>query len=263
MKPKRIWELDFLRGFAIIMMVWDHLMYDLKNIRFWFSNYASVDLPWFRDAVSFAYRYWTGQLRADFHYVFVAAFLVVSGISHQFSRSNVKRGLKFLAFAAGLSAVTLIAEATLGLQIGIFFGILHMFALATILTALLRTWVKQPLVILSLGMGIIVLGLLWDFTDLQYVNELTFQNIVLVILGRYGYGADSFGLIPYMGVILIGTVIGDFFYKPKVSLLPRLDGKWHGVFTWAGRNSLWILLFHQPVLIAILVGVGYLLGYRF
>ncbi|MFH0993386.1 MAG: heparan-alpha-glucosaminide N-acetyltransferase domain-containing protein, partial [bacterium] len=28
----RIWEIDFLRGFSIIMMVWDHLMYDLKSV---------------------------------------------------------------------------------------------------------------------------------------------------------------------------------------------------------------------------------------
>lgn len=263
MKTSRIWELDFLRGFAIIMMVFDHLMYDIKNLPVWFSNYGSVANQTVRDAVTFAYRYWVGQLRADFHYVFIAAFLVVSGISHQFSRSNVKRGLKFLLFAGILSAVTMIAEVSFGLQIGIFFGILHMFALATILTACLRRVIKQPLILMAIGIGIVTLGLMWDFTDLRYVNELTLGNVLLVVLGRYGYGADSFGLVPYMGVILIGTVLGDLLYKPRMSLIPKLDGKWHGAFTWAGRHSLWILLFHQPVLIAILFGIGSLLGYRF
>jgi uncharacterized membrane protein len=263
MKNKRIWELDFLRGFAIIMMVFDHLMYDLKSLPAWFSNYSSVANQTVRDIVSFAYRYWNGQLRADFHYVFVAVFLVVSGISHQFSRSNVRRGLKFLLFAGILSAVTLIAESSFGLQIGIVFGILHMFALATILTALLRLFIKQPAVILALGVGIVTLGLMWDFTNLSYVNDLTWESFPLVVLGRYGYGADSFGLVPYMGVILIGTVLGDLFYKPRTSLLPKLDGKWNGVVTWSGRHSLWILLFHQPVLIALLFSIGFLLGYRF
>lgn len=263
MKAKRIWELDFLRGFAIIMMVWDHLMYDLKSLPAWFSNYSTVSQPWVRDLVNFAYRYWTGELRADFHYVFVAVFLVVSGISHQFSRSNIKRGLKFLLFAGILSAVTLIAEQAMGLQIGIVFGILHMFALATILTALLRTWIKNPLVILCIGIAIVVLGILWDFTDLDYVSELTIGSFLEVVLGRYGYGADSFGLVPYMGVILIGTVIGDYLYKPRLSLLPKLDRAWHTPFTWSGRNSLWILLFHQLVLAGLLFGLGYLIGFRF
>lgn len=263
MRTKRIWELDFLRGFAIIMMVFDHLMYDLKSLPAWFSNYTFVANQTVRDVVSFAYRYWNGQLRADFHYVFVAVFLVVSGISHQFSRSNVKRGLKFLLFAGILSASTLFAEHVFGLQIGIVFGILHMFALATILTALLRLVVKQPVILLAIGIGIVTLGLMWDFTNLGYVNELTLESFLLVVLGQKGYGADSFGLVPYMGVILIGTVLGDLFYKPRLSLLPKLDGKWNGVFTWSGRNSLWILLFHQPILVALLFGIGYLLGYRF
>jgi uncharacterized membrane protein len=262
MKPKRIWELDFLRGFPIILMIFDHLMYDLKSLPAWFSNYSDIANQSVRDIVYFAYRYWHGQLRADLHYIFIALFLIVSGISHQFSRSNFKRGLKFLLFAAILSAVTLLAEALFGLQIGIVFGILHMYAFATILTALLRRWIKQPLILVAIGFGIVTLGLMWDFTNLGYVDELTFENFLLVVLGKNGYGADSFGLVPYLGVILIGTVIGDLFYKPRLSLLPKLDGKWNAVFTWSGRNSLWILLLHQPVLVALVFGVGYLFGYR-
>ncbi len=80
----RIWELDFLRGFSIIMMVWDHLMFDLKSIPSWFSNYGDLEHPILQTVVDFAHSYWYGSARAVGHFIFVAIFLLVSGISFTF-----------------------------------------------------------------------------------------------------------------------------------------------------------------------------------
>ena len=44
-KKQRAWEIDFLRGFAIIMVVWDHTLFDLGYIfgDYWMSSgYAGL-----------------------------------------------------------------------------------------------------------------------------------------------------------------------------------------------------------------------------
>ena len=259
---KRIWELDFLRGFSIIMMVFDHLMYDLKSIPSWFSNYREIDRPIVAAMVAFARSYWTGELRANAHLIFVAFFLLVSGISFSFSRSNWKRGLRFLAVAAIISLVTLPVEEFTGLRIGIVFGIIHLFAVGTLFTYLIRRLIRNEYLILGIGIGILWLGVFWDFTRVPYANSITWDNLFDIVIGRLGYGADYFGLVPYVGVILIGTVIGAWFYRGHASLLPKLDRGWNRPFVWAGRNSLWIFVLHQLVLAGLIFGIGYLLGYQ-
>jgi uncharacterized membrane protein len=259
---KRIWELDFLRGFSIIMMVFDHLMYDLKSIPNWFSNYREIDRPVIEAVVSFARSYWTGELRANAHLIFVAFFLLVSGISFEFSRSNWKRGLRFLAVAVAITLITMPIEALTGLRIGIVFGVIHLFAVGTLLTYTIRKLIKNEFLVLGIGIGIIVLGVFWDFTRVPYANTVRWDNLFDIVIGRLGYGADYFGLVPYVGVILIGTVIGAWFYKPHLSLLPKLDKGWNRPFVWAGRNSLWIFVLHQVILAGLIFGIGFLLGYQ-
>jgi uncharacterized membrane protein len=263
-KSRRIWELDFLRGFSILLMVFDHLMYDLKSIPYWFSaNYATVGNAFLEGLVGFAQNYWTSALRNGGHYVFVAFFLLVSGICFTFSRSNLKRGLKFFLFACLISVITFLGEKFLGLRIGVFFGIIHMFSVAILLTWLLRKIWNNDLFILAIGLGIIIYGMTFDWMHLAFVNHLDVQNVFLIILGQKGFGADSFGLVPYAGVLMVGTVIGNVFYKNRVSLLPHLDGKWNAPIVFAGKHSFAIFLFHQLVIFGLVVLLAMGLGYRF
>jgi len=262
MESKRIWELDFLRGLSIILMVFDHFMYDMGTLNYWFSNFFAVDnkvMNFLREAGLW---YWDSWLRNSFHFVFVAIFLLVSGISFHFSKNNFKRGLKFFGVAMLISFVTLSVEYYTGLNIGIVFGIIHMFAVGTLITVLVRKLIHNEYVILLIGAAIVAYGLMFQFWDVPYVPTLTFQNFWEVVIGSTGYGADHFGIFPYTGVILIGTVIGSFFYKPRKSLVPRLEGGYAKPFMWAGRNTLWIFITHQLILMALIYAVGFLLGYK-
>lgn len=259
----RIWEVDFLRGFSIIMMVWDHLMYDMKSLPSWFSNYAAFDRPILDWIVDFAGDYWTGDLRATFHFVFVGFFLVVSGISFTFSRSNLKRGLKFLFFAVLISVVTMTVDRFADLDISVFFGIIHMFALGTLLTWALRKLWDNDLFMLAVGVAIVVFGLLFAWGDVPAYGSVTWDNFLSIILGTAAYGADHFGLLPYSGVIMIGTVIGNQFYRARRSLLPKLDGRWNKPFVLAGRHTLAIFVSHQVIIAGLIFLIGYLAGYRF
>lgn len=262
-KTKRIWELDFLRGFSIIMMVWDHLMYDLKSLPYWFSNYHHVNNELIENWVEFAQTYWTSSLREYGHWVFVAIFLLVSGISFTFSRSNLSRGLKLLLVAVIISVITMTLESVTGLAIGIFFGIIHMFAVGTLIIYYLRKLWDNNIFILSIGLVIVGLGVVIQWDRVSYYNTVTLSNFWEIMIGLKGYGADFFGIIPYVGVIMIGTVLGKVFYANRVSLLPSWDKKWNRPFTFAGQKSLIIFVTHQVILAGIIFIVGYFLGYTF
>jgi uncharacterized membrane protein len=260
---KRIWELDFLRGLSILLMVFDHLMYDLKTLRAWLSNYFVVHNEFVEGAVNFATQYWNSELRKYGHWVFVDIFLLVSGISFTFSRSNLKRSLKFAIAAIVLTAVTWLAEEFAGMNILIVFGIIHMFAVCTFLTWLLRKIWNNDLFILILGFASIFIGVLIHWYSVEYLTEITFANFWRVILGINGYGADFFGIFPQLGFILIGTVIGNVFYRHRTSLLPHLDGGWNFPFVFAGRHSFAIFLFHQPIVFGLIYLITTALGYHF
>lgn len=262
MKSKRIWELDFLRGFSIIMMVFDHIMYDLKSLPSWFSNFYDLDKPVANFLYDISTWYWYSDLRANFHFVFVGFFLFVSGISFNFSRSNLNRGLRFTAVALVISVITMGAEALFGIEIGIFFGIIHMFAIGTLLVWLFRKIWDNEYFILTVGVLIIAYGLYFKFWQVPYYANLTFANFWEVIVGSKGYGADHFGIFPYVGVIFVGTVFGKLFYKSKQSLLPSLDKSWNKPFVFAGKHTLIIFITHQLVIMALIYALGYLFGYR-
>ncbi|MDD3865404.1 MAG: heparan-alpha-glucosaminide N-acetyltransferase domain-containing protein [Candidatus Izemoplasmatales bacterium] len=259
----RVWELDFLRGFAIIMMVFDHLLYDLASMPAWFSNYTAINNEAMQSVVRFGQDYWASGLRGIGHHVFIAIFLLVSGISFTFSRSNWKRGVKFLAVALAISGTTILIEAISNLNIGIYFGIIHMFASSILIIALLRKIWNNDIFILILGASVIILGLSFEYYHLASLEELSIANFWELIVGTKSYGADSFGIVPYVGIIMLGTVIGNVFYKNRVSLLPQLDGKWHGVFSFTGRHSFLIFLLHQIVIFGLVILLGTILGYRF
>jgi uncharacterized membrane protein len=245
-KETRIWEVDFLRGFSIIMMVWDHLMYDLKSIPYWFANYGEFERP----AIAWL------------HFVFVAFFLVVSGISFTFSRSNLKRGLKFLLFAVLISVVTMGIDALTGLGIGVFFGIIHMFAFGTLITWALRKLWNNDVFMLTVGVAVVVVGVLFAWRDVPAYGSVTWDNFFPIMIGTAAFGADHFGILPYTGVIMIGTVVGNLFYKSRQSLIPKLDGAWNKPFCYAGRHTLFIFVTHQIILVALVFLIGYLAGYH-
>ncbi|MBU0997228.1 MAG: DUF1624 domain-containing protein [Firmicutes bacterium] len=262
MKSKRIWELDFLRGLSIILMVFDHLMYDLQSLPYWFSNFFILDRPVANFLYEAGHWYWNSELRANFHFVFVAIFLLVSGISYNFSRSNLKRGLRFTVVALLITAITMGIQIGFGVDIGIVFGIIHMFAIGTLLVWLFKKIWDNDAFIFIVGAFIIAYGFYFNFTEVPYYNTLDFPKLLEVIVGIKGYGADHFGIFPYVGVIFIGTVLGKHLYQGKASLLPSWDKSWNKPFVFAGKYTLWIFVTHQIIIMALVYIIGYISGFR-
>jgi len=260
---KRIWELDFLRGFAIIMMIFDHLMYDFMYMPVFFSNFNSVDNPTFDWLSNIALKYWQSDLRFFGHFFFVALFLLISGISFTFSKNNLSRGLKLSVVALLITAVTLGLDYFLNIDMLIIFGIIHLYALSIIITYLIRRIIKNEFIILGIALLVIFFGFVIKFYEPNYLNSFSWAELWKVIIGTKAYGADHFGLVPYLGFIMLGTVLGKTFYGNKQSLIPQVNISERNIFMIAGRKSLIIFITHQIVLIALIFLIGYIFGYRF
>lgn len=262
MKKKRIWELDFARGFAIIMMVFDHLMFDLLGMNSFFVNFNVVNRPGFLWLNQLARLYWNSQLRFYGHLFFVSVFLIVSGISFTFAKSNLNRAIKLMIIALSISVISYFIDVFTTLESFIVFGVIHMFAVSIFLTYILRKIWNNDLFIFGLGLIIIIIGVHIKFWELNYITSLNYKDIPGILLGVKAYGADYFGLFPYWGMIMIGTVIGNVCYKNRFTLIPNVNLSDRNIVLIAGRNSLIIFITHQFILFGLLVLIGYFLGYR-
>ena len=65
--------------------------------------------------------------------------------------------------------------------------------------------------------------------------------------------ADYYPIFPSVGYVLIGSFFGYLLYNKRRSLFPRL-GKysWHAPFDFWGRIALWVYVFHQVAVAAVL-----------
>lgn len=248
----RAWELDFLRGIALIMMLFMHTSWDFRY-EFGVDIFSYLEAGWF----------W-----AFVHPVIVVLFVGVSGICSTFSRSNVKRGIKLLAATLVLNFGTLIIYKVTGIPCLIIFNVLSVLTCGIFLYALIqfietKTGVDPRIVNLVMGLAglyIVICG-----CNIDYMNYCT-DNILFIPFGftieGEPYMADYMPLFPWLGVFLIGCVVGRACYKDKKTLFAN-KGKAMKVISrpveFIGRHSLIIYLAHQPVIYGILFVIFWLI----
>ena len=239
-KADRFWEVDAARGVAIIMMVVYHTTYDLDVLGGYNIDAASGRWALFADATA-------------------GLFLFLVGVSLAISRSRTRltgwglfekylaRGLRILAYGMILTGVFWV------LQMGLVaFGILHLIGVSIILA---YPFLRLRFTNLVLGFLIFVAG--------QYVlaQDLVSENYWLLPFGVIPEGVimpDYRPLLPWFGVVLIGLFFGNVVYADgrRPAGLPDnapLPGK---PLLPLGRNSLFIYLIHQPIVIALLALTG-------
>jgi uncharacterized membrane protein len=232
---QRIWEVDFLRGLAIILMVGYHILFDLGE----FSGVKRF-LGFSTDLGSAA---WTAA-----QYFFAGLFVILSGISSTLSRNNVRRGLKLLAVSLAVSAATFVFDPSSA----VYFGILQCLAISMLIYG--AAFEKAGPVGCG-AWGLLVFGLGAVLPVLK--KGLAVRSDWLLPLGIPGSSFSSFDyfpLIPWLGIFLIGSALGKSVYASRRSLLPWLLPE--TFINTAGRHSLLIYIVHQPVI----MGVLYVLG---
>lgn len=230
MTKKRIWELDLLRGAALIGMIGIHFLYDLVDL---FGI-----LPWHLPNWYLIFKNNYGAL-----------FLVISGISVTLGSRCVRRGLQVFCCGFLCTAVTA-GMYLLGMtdeSIIIYFGVLHCLGVCMMLWALLQ---KLP------GWGLTALGLILAAAGL-YLRTRSYDVPWLLIPTGFApwwfASSDYFPLMPNLGYFLLGAAAGRVLYRDKTTRFPGVNtgAKPIAALCWMGRNSLLIYLLHQPILAGI------------
>ena len=228
---KRIWELDALRGLALLGMMGIHFVYDL------------VDL----------FGVWNWQQPAWYLFFknnYGAVFFLISGISATLGSHPVKRGAQVFLCGFLCTGVTLgmYLLGFAGKGIIIYIGVLQCLGLCMMLWPLFRRCPDRALV--ALGLAMTIAG--W------YLRTQAFPFWLQTPLGFDPYGftsSDYFPLLPNFGYFLLGAVVGKRAYAGRKSLFPR-ETPPLGFLGWLGRHSLMIYLLHQPVLAAIVAAIA-------
>ncbi len=243
----RVFELDALRGLALFMMFLHHFIFDLRYL-FGLDVFAWQESWWF-----------INLLRP----LFLNVFLVVSGISSSFSRSNTRRGLRLLGVALGITLVSVVLSQVSGSDFYVFFNVLHLLALGTLIFAGLesqRLGLRQPVIqtiLLLSSVVILYLGsLVNDLNQMFAGNALTLPLGILPDV-RPGM-ADYLPLLPWLGFFLTGALLGKLLYPERTTAFPKAPAtllRTTRPLEFLGRNSLVFYALHQPVLIGILSGL--------
>jgi len=231
---ERYYEVDAIRGIAIILMVIYHIFFCL----YFFTNL----IPWFNPQL------FTGAPGA-------AVFVGIAGISlvlaHAKPMKYIKRGLFLLVFAIIISIVTWIFYP----EGFVVFGILHLIAIGTMLSIPFLSSKIRWYVPLIVGIGVIIAGC--------FISQIHVPTNLLVPLGFTYPGFQSIDyepLFPWFGIMLIGITVGKLLYPEgkrnkfmeKFGNMPKILKP----ICFAGRHTLIIYLVHLPVIILIMMLFG-------
>lgn len=222
----RIWELDFFRGIALLLMTYFHVLYDLSEIYGYGINYNS------------GVNYIIGKTSA-------VLFIFISGVSCSLSRNNVKRGFK--TFILGI--IITLATWSFDSRFVILFGILHFLGLCMMLSVI---FVKLNHL------------LLWGAGLMFYIFALVIKDIsvpydYLALIGLKSdnfISSDYYPLIPWMGVFFFGLGTGKIIYSQRKSIF-GFDLK-ENMVSRAGRHTLLYYILHQPIIIGVIALLRYM-----
>jgi uncharacterized membrane protein len=240
----RFWEIDALRGIAIIGVVLFHSSYDLAYFGFF-------DLRFFTSGMGLYIARAGGGL-----FIFLVGLSLTLSYQRAVAseppgwklfRKYLGRGLRIFSFGLVITFLTWIFVP----QEMIVFGILHLIGVSIILA---YPFLGLRLPNVALGVGCIIVGL--------YLRNVGLDHPWLVWLGSKPDFPmlDYWPVFPWFGVTLLGVFAGNLLYgdrtkqaAPAAPPLPAIRP-----LAFLGRHSLLVYLVHQPILLAalILLGVG-------
>ncbi len=246
-RSSRFWEIDCMRGLAVILMLAYHFLYDLD-----FFGLADLELR-----------------SGTFYYMGRGAaflFILISGtalsISHSREIENgtsgkpvenfskyLRRGLRLFSMGLIITGITWIFFP----EQYILFGILHFFGVSAVLAYPFLKYGKENL-LFGLFFGIIGF----------YLKNRTFGFSSLLWLGLTPEGfatLDYFPLFPWFGVFLTGIFLGNSLYKDgnRQFKIPEADKLLlQKPFSGIGKHSLSIYFIHQPLFLGLLFLSGLL-----
>ena len=243
---KRIHEIDLFRGFLILLVIFDHLMWFINNYIF---KVSSPFLNW----------YWSSTLRFVVRQIVLCAFLFTCGISCHFSRNNKKRGFLLLLLCLGVTVVTHLLQLLpmfSNRAICIDFNILGVICLSILLYTFFSKLESKDLLVLC-GIMTVFYALIVIASHLDASTEYNpFRSIIYVPFNpiKAAYVGDYLPLFPYVIFLFLGVIFARKYYGEKKSLIKR--GEWERPFCFLGRHTLFIYIAHEVIFTLIFMGIG-------
>lgn len=239
----RFWDVDALRGIAIIMVVLYHLIYDLDN----FGGYGIESTSGFWD------------IFADVS-AFMFVFLVGLSLTLSYYRESagsreakfgkyLSRGLKIFAYGMLITLVFWVSNFG-----AVIIGILQLIGLSIVIA---YPFLRLRFTNLFVGLLVIALG--------AYIQAKSFVagGVVGVLLAPLGvvprnlFMLDYRPLLPWFGVVLLGIFFGNAIYLVWRKQRPAGPvPSYTAPLNFLGQHTLFIYLVHQPVLITTLWALG-------
>lgn len=264
---RRVHEIDFLRGVMIIIVVLDHIFWNLKHFGAIWSDAANGTnsiFNWFADFFGW---YWTSDARAVIQPMALMAFCLLSGISCAFSRNNWRRAIETLSVWLIVAVSTNIAQAA-GLFSGqgtirIDLNIIGVLGFSMLFFCLLqkRSWKAIAAVILiSFLMSWFFIPSFQNFLEQDFVCGSStiekaghIKTVPNFYFPFFWEPADCFGgsgqadyvpLFPFIMYFFIGALFSYFFYRDKKKSLVRKFA-WERPVCFLGRHTFIIYIAHQ------------------
>lgn len=228
MSTNRSVEIDLLRVTAIILMMAYHTAFDLNAFYGWNID-VFHGVWWLIGKVS------------------VITFLLLVGISFSISWSRnpviqrtIKRGVRVLSYGIIVTVITYFFDSRNYVR----FGILHLIGVSLLLLPHLR---RLDLWSATMGTAIIIVGIL--------VKGVTVQTPLLLPLGFMPTGftsIDYYPLLPWFGVVLIGTSLGRIYVAEGMPTFNKQGSWFTRGLTSVSKHSLFIYMVHQPIVLLLL-----------
>ena len=235
---KRYGVIDALRGLAVLSMVGFHLCYDILCV-FGGSIEFFISLP--------------GVLWAR---ATCCTFIVVSGMSMNFTRRGYKRGLALNLLGLVVTAATVIFIPSQA----IWFGVLNLLGCSMLIACALRNALDRVSPVAGMAVSLPLFAVLYGLPrgylglpglSLIRLPDQLYRFRPLTVIGlpdKDFVSADYFPILPWIFLFLFGYFLWrsiarrgyDRFFDPKIPALGFI-----------GRHSLLIYMLHQPVLYGI------------
>lgn len=251
---KRIHEIDFIRGFLIALVMFDHFMCDVMSYSpVWYE--ATVNgghaIQFLKIMADVSHFYWYCLGRDIIRFFALFGFTFISGISCAFSKNNWVRAGQMLAVFGVIAVGSNILDAS-GLfgdiVMRIDFNVIGVLAWSTLFYCFAqnKTW-------RSILVGALISFLMfWVVGPYLYSVPKIAAGYAPVFWEPTASQADWMPLFPYMCFFFLGALFSHFFYaRQKKSLFIRYN--WERPLCFLGRHSLLFYLGHQAILVPIFV----------
>lgn len=235
---KRYDLIDSIRGFAIINMVAFHALYDVFMI--------------YGDGTLFA-----GTFFAVWERFICVSFIIVSGVSFNFSHHTVRNGIIVSLCGFIVTIVTAIAIPSQA----VWFGILNLLGISMLICSPLKEFFNSIPPAIGAAVSFLIYAVTYGVSN-GYIGFLRIQLLELPqSMYEYKYlsflgfrsadftSSDYFPILPWLFLFIFGIFLWriikdmkwDKYFYFKVSVLNTI-----------GRYSLVIYLLHQPIIMLIM-----------